>query len=60
MLLKLVKPYLVAPFFAAVLSALTLGDYWLVRPHSYDVGTFLCFLPMVFYMAAAVQAASQK
>lgn len=60
MLLKFVAPYWVAPLFAAVLSALTLGDYWLVRPHSYDLATFLCFLPMVFVIAALVQAASQK
>jgi len=62
MLFKLVGPYWVAPIFAAVLSAMALGIFFLVKPHSYEasLNAFFCFLPMAFYMAAAAQVASQK
>lgn len=62
MLLKLVGPYWVAPLFAAVLSAMALGVFFLARPHSYEASFtgFFCFLPMAFYMAASAQVAGQK
>jgi len=62
MLIKLVGPYWVAPLFAAVLSAVTVGVFFLVKPHSYgdSLPAFFCFLPLPFYMAAAAQVASQK
>lgn len=51
-----------APLFAAALSVLTLGVFFLVHPHSYDPGfpAFFCFLPMAFYFSAAAQVESHK
>jgi len=62
MLSNLVGPYWVAPLFAAILSAMALGIFFVVKPHSYEasLNVFFCFLPMAFYMAAAAQVASQK
>lgn len=60
MLSKLIGPFWVAPLFAGFVSAIILGDFWLVKPHSLDVGTLVCFLPMAFFMAAAAQVGSQK
>ncbi len=59
---KMFRPYWVAPLFAAVLSVITLGTSFLVKPHSYEVGfpAFFCFLPMAFYFGAAAQIESQK
>ncbi len=59
---KTFRPYWVAPLFAAVLSAITLGTSLLVKPHSYEAGfpAFFCFLPMAFYFGAAAQIESQK
>ena len=62
MLSKLVGPSWIAPLFAACLSVIVLGIFFLGKPHSYEAGfpAFFCFLPMAFYFAAAAQAASQK
>ncbi|MDQ2799912.1 MAG: hypothetical protein M3Y13_09740 [Armatimonadota bacterium] len=59
---KTFRPYWTAPLFAAVLSAITLGASFLVKPHSYEAGfpAFFCFLPMAFYFSAAAQIESQK
>lgn len=62
MLFKLVGTYWVAPLFAAILSAMALGIFFVVKPHSYEssLNVFFCFLPMAFYMVASAQAASWK
>ncbi len=62
MLSKLVGPFWVAPLFAALMSASVMISFFGLKPHSLDagLGTFVCFLPMAFYMAAAAQVAGQK
>ena len=62
MLSKLIGPFWVAPLFAALLSAIVVGGFFLLKPHSYEAGfpAFFCFLPMAFFFSAAAQIGSQK
>lgn len=49
-----------APLYAAMLSALIMTSFWMVKPHSYDFSALLCFLPMAFFFGAVAQVDSQK
>ena len=59
---KSIRAYWSAPLFAAFLSVMSLGLFFFAKPHSYEetITLLLCFLPMVFFFAAAAQIESQK
>ena len=54
--------YWMAPLFVVLLSIISVSVLFFVNPHSWEDGitNFVCFLPMAFFFAAAVQLDNQK